>query len=200
MCGKNPSQFSFTTNKTLWLDASFNGTTFDGSTLYDVYDSNIDGTSVWTGSGDHYYGIIESGSNVQYIVYISSSGKITEWYSNCGGTTITPTPTPTATVTPTPTPYYYQVDILRGNPGDCGDTASACYSFNTLNTSPNYTIFTTSGTLGDGETAYVDGLGPDGETFIGGPGPGYYYTDGSSYARISSTGLITVIAPCGICN
>ena len=153
MCGNNPSQFSFTTNKTLWLDASFNGINFDGSTLYNVFDSNVDGNPVWTGSGNHYYGLIESGSNVQFIVYISSSGQITEWYSSCVATTPTPTPTPTPTGTPTPTYNYY--DVTRF---DCPSCTNPTYSLVARNN-------TTGGTLtishyynnGDGYVYRIDG-------------------------------------------
>ena len=104
MCGKNPSQFTYDFSETLWLDATQNGLGLVSGTNYYVYDTNTDGDPIWTGGGNHYYGVIDSGSNVQYIVYITSSGQITEWYSSCGITpTPTQSPTPTPTQTPTPT-------------------------------------------------------------------------------------------------
>ena len=146
---------------------------------------------LYSGDGMYYAALANS---TRYAMTIGPTGYINN-VTSCSAPS--PTPTPTATPTPTPTPVYYQVDILKGVAGNCGDTASACYAFNTLGTQPDYTIFTVSGVLGDGQTAYIDGTGPDGGVFYGGPGPGYYYTDGSSYARISSLGIITVIGPCG---
>ena len=156
-------------------------TTFTSSNFYPL------------GSGNYY---LSDGNGYIQVNHVNGTNTVEK--TSGGGCTYCPgapthTPTPTPTATPTP---YYQVDILLGVPGQCSDTASACYAFNELNTTPNHTIFTTTGNLVDGGTAYMDGLGPDGEIFVGGPGPGYYYTDGYSYARISSLGVITVVDIC----
>jgi hypothetical protein len=156
-------------------------TTFTSSNFYPL------------GSGNYY---LSDGNGYIQVNHVNGTNTVEK--TSGGGCTYCPgapthTPTPTPTATPTP---YYQVDILLGVPGQCSDTASACYAFNVLNTIPNHTIFTTTGNLVDGGTAYMDGLGPDGEIFVGGPGPGYYYTDGYSYARISSLGVITVVDIC----
>lgn len=156
-------------------------TTFTSSNFYPL------------GSGNYY---LSDGNGYIQVNHVNGTNTVEK--TSGGGCTYCPgapthTPTPTPTATPTP---YYQVDILLGVPGQCSNTASACYAFNVLNTTPNHTIFTTTGNLVDGGTAYMDGLGPDGEIFVGGPGPGYYYTDGYSYARISSLGVITVVDIC----
>ena len=107
-------------------------------------------------------------------------------------TVITATPTPTPTVTPTPEPLY-QVDIRRGNAGDCSVVPSACSDYYSIGT--NYTIYTASGGIGvSGEIAYADALGDS--IFVGGPGPGYYYSDGVDGSRISNVGVITPYVSC----
>jgi hypothetical protein len=91
MCGKSPYQFNFNIQRILYLAYDQNGLGLVSGTTYSVYTSNIDGTGVWNtqnpdgsyGGGDRYWGIIDSGNTVQYIVKISTGGSITEWYSNC---------------------------------------------------------------------------------------------------------------------
>jgi len=149
-----------------------------------------------TAVGNSNYYIAFSGGT-KYVMTIGSSGYINN-VTTCGAT---PTSTPTSTSTSTPTSTsYYQVDILQGVPGDCSNTSSACYDFNTNGTPGNTTIYTASGTLLDGETAYNGPLGPGDGIFDGNM---YYYTNGSSYVRITNFGIISVVGNCtdsGPCN
>lgn len=171
-------------------------TNYPNGTLYIAHGDTIsDGDILYT---DLALTIPFNGASNNYRIYqsgfygctIGTYGTVSN-LSNCSAT-----PTPTATATPTATPItpYYQVDILKGVAGDCSVTNSACYYFNS-GVTPDNTIYTATGALSNGITAYSDALGTT--PFNGGPGAGYYYSDGSSYARINSSGLITVVGPCG---
>lgn len=144
-----------------------------------------------TAVGNSNYYIVFSGGT-KYAMTIGGTGYISN-VTTCGATPPALTPTPTPTVTPTPTPEYFGVNILQGNVGDCSDITSACYDFNTNQTSPNITIYTISGILGDNEIAYIGALGPDDGIF---DGNNFYYTDGSSYAKITNFGVIQVYGSC----
>jgi hypothetical protein len=193
MCGKNPSQFTYDFSETLWLDATQNGLGLVSGTNYYVYDTNTDGDPIWTGGGNHYYGVIDSGSNVQYIVYITSSGQITEWYSSCG---ITPTPTQTPTPTPTPTPtstplvptyqFYLGYNLSNGY--------SACADYNP---STDYFWSTCSGltngcdlliTADPTSAAPSNGYYSDGTNF-------WYFVGGSLVGETSCTPLTPTPTP-----
>lgn len=145
-----------------------------------------------------YYAVLAN--STKYAMTIGPTGYINNVLQCNGGGGATPTPTITPTLTITPPIPYYQVDILQGNPGDCSDMTSACYRFNTLGVSPDTTIYTASGTLLDGETAYATALGPIDGVFDGNM---YYYTNGSSYVRITNGGTISIVGTCtdsGPCN
>lgn len=168
-------------------------------TQYTLYDASTGGNVV--NGGNKWYAILWNGggSVYTYVAYITTEGIIQDW-TQCTGTQITPTPTITPTLTLTPLTSYYQVNILKGSPGDCSNQSSACYAFNTMGTSPDTTIYTESGVLGDGEIAYVGPLGPVDGIFDGNMS---YYTDGSSYGRIGNNGIIAIFDSCtasGPCN
>ena len=138
-----------------------------------------------------------TGHTVNGVLDTITGGTIASTGTTCPSSTTTwtviiVTPTPTPTVTPTPPPLY-EVNILKGVPGDCGDISSACYLIN-HGTSSDFTIYTASGGINISEYAYTDPLGHD--IFVGGPGPGYYYSDGYNYSRISSLGYITPVNNC----
>jgi hypothetical protein len=195
-CGKYPYQLPGGYTQ---LIGYVDGSSITPGTIYTLYESASSGTPV--NGGNKWYAILytNGGSQYQYVAYITSAGEIQDW-TQCTGTQITPTPTITPTLTPTPLTSYYQVNILKGSPGDCSNQSSACYAFNTMGTSPDTTIYTESGVLGDGEIAYVGPLGPVDGIFDGNM---FYYTDGSSYGRIGNNGIIAIFDSCtasGPCN
>lgn len=106
--------------------------------------------------------------------------------------TATPTPTPTPTgVTPTPTPTptqvpsLYEVIIWSGSTGPSG---SACSGAGT-----QFNVYTTTGGLIDGDSVWVDALGD-----VLFPGHNYYYSDGTTYGKITNGGLYTKDGNCNI--
>jgi hypothetical protein len=122
LCGKQPDVLIGTG----WVSGGggwVNGTTLATGTTLQLYanQSQSDGTTV-TGPGK-YCGILVSGqgSQFRYIVYINSSGVMSEWH-DC---TVDPalsqpaTPTLTPTMTPTKTPNIrYQVELCAGSGGN----------------------------------------------------------------------------------
>ena len=161
---------------------------------------NISGTTslgVTTQLATNVTGNTQTGFSVTlYNVDSSTTGITVASTGTCSTTQtytfIVPTPTPTVTPTATLIPLY-QVDIRQGNAGDCSTVPSACSDYYSIG--PNYTIYTASGGIGvSGEIAYADALGDT--IFVGGPGPGYYYSDGVDGSRISNVGVISPYISC----
>jgi hypothetical protein len=128
LCGKQPDVLIGTG----WVSGGggyVNGTTLATGTTLQLYanQSQSDGTPV-VGPGK-YCGILVSGQGSQfsYIVYIDSSGIMSEWHDcasdPASSQPATPTTTPTLTPTPTMTPTFYWWELTR-----CDDGTTKCYS------------------------------------------------------------------------
>ena len=101
-------------------------------TSYTLYDANAGGSVV--NGGNKYYSILiyGSGSTINYVVYINSSGVMGEWYT-CPVPSATPTNTPTPTSTPTGA-YYdtgYGCQFYNYNPGGtpCTPSGEPTYTY-----------------------------------------------------------------------
>jgi photosystem II stability/assembly factor-like uncharacterized protein len=133
--------------------------------------------------GGNYHQVYYGGN--YWAVQIGTNGGITD-VQNCA---LIPsdTPTPTPTQTPTPTPAAatgYQFTISKGTTGSSG---TACKGTGTL-----YTVYSRTNTvLTQGDTLYTDSLLTN--IFVGG---NFYYGDGSSYGRISNSGIYTITSNC----
>lgn len=109
--------------------------------------------------------------------------------------TFTPTPTPTSTPTPTPTPTgYYEFTIWIGAAGASG--SGTCCGNAAVPTGTSYQVWGVTPYLVDTNTYYTDSLGTN--PFAGGPGAGFYYSDGAEYGRINNSGFYTNVGPCTI--
>lgn len=154
-----------------------NGDTIsNGDTLY----INPGLTGAYPGNGQYYHIYKDS---TQWAAQISSGGVVSNLIV-CS--TITPTPTPTATATPT----LIEFTISKGNAGTSG-SGTACANYPVTNP---YTVYNVGGYLSEGDTVYSDALGTI--PFAGGPGSGYYYSDGSEYGRINNSGVYTNAGYC----
>ena len=98
--------------------------------------------------------------------------------------TATSTPTPTPTVTPTPLPVLNLIVISSGSDG-----ATACT--NNANSQYTFDVYSEFHQLTDGDTLYLDALGS--EVFVG---TGGFYSDGSTFGKINSSGLYTLLDNC----
>jgi hypothetical protein len=123
----------------------------------------------------------------KWAIQISSGGQILD-VVNCGVTpTATPTPTPSATPAP---PTLTEFTISKGNAGSSG-SGTACANYPTTNP---YTVYNVAGYLSEGDNIYSDALGTT--PFAGGPGSGFYYSDGTEYGRVNNSGVYTNAGYC----
>jgi hypothetical protein len=98
---------------------------------------------------------------------------------------ISSTPTPTPTVTATPPPLNLVV-VSTG-----GDGATACT--NRSNNQYTFDVYTQFHQLVDGDTLYADALGST--VFVGSGG---FYSDGTTFGKINSSGLYTQLDSCPV--
>ena len=108
---------------------------------------------------------------------------------------VTPTPTVTTTqqvilTTPTPTPTplpTLNLNLIVISSGS--DGATACT--NNANSQYTFDVYSEFHQLTDGDTLYLDALGS--EVFVG---TGGFYSDGSTFGKINSSGLYTLLDNC----
>lgn len=164
-----------------------NGDTLsNGDTLYTLPGL----TSAFVGNSNYYRIYFNS---AWYGAQVSSGGVVSN-LTACSSIP-TPTPTPTATPTPTPTPTgYYEFTIWIGAAGASG--SGTCCQNAADNTGTSYQVWGVTNHLIDGETYYTDSLGTN--PFAGGPGAGYYYSDGTEYGRINNSGYYTNVSTCTV--
>jgi hypothetical protein len=151
----------------------------------DYFYNTVDCTpgDTYVGNGNWYN--VRKNSN-KWAIQIGATGQILG-VVDCN---VTPTPTPippTPTPTPTSTPpaFLTEFTISKGNAGSSG-SGTACANYPTTNP---YTVYNVAGYLSEGDTVYSDALGTT--PFAGGPGSGFYYSDGTEYGRINNSGIYT---------
>jgi hypothetical protein len=115
-----------------------------------------------------------TGGTIASISPAECAGVTTTWTVISG----TPTPTPTAL------PQYNLIVISSGSDG-----ANACT--NNSNSQYTFEVYSEFHQLTDGDTLYADALGST--VFVGSGG---FYSDGTTFGKINSSGLYTQLDNC----
>jgi hypothetical protein len=132
-----------------------------------------------------------TGHTVNSVLDTITGGTIASTGTTCPSSTTTwfvitatSTPTPTPTVTPTPLPVLNLIVISSGGDGPiaCTNNANSQYTFD---------VYSEFHQLVDGDTLYADALGDT--MFVG---TGGFYSDGSTFGKINSSGLYTLLDNC----
>jgi hypothetical protein len=132
-----------------------------------------------------------TGHTVNSVLDTITGGTIASTGTTCPSSTTTwfvitatSTPTPTPTVTPTPLPVLNLIVISSGGDGPiaCTNNANSQYTFD---------VYSEFHQLVDGDTLYADALGDT--MFVG---TGGFYSDGSTFGKINSSGVYTQLDNC----
>ena len=167
---------------------SFDGGTYSYSSVkIGNSQSNASQSSPIALNGDTSYYWSNLANATWYVLLYDSAGAnvMKSVIINCVTPDPSPQPTPAASpAAPTLNSFY----IWIGNAGDIG-SGTACETASGGGSTDRSEVYNVGGALSEGDTVYTDALGTN--TFSGGPGAGYYYSDAISYGRITNSGVFT---------